>query len=204
MTTEVGVARPGVRSSHVAMLLSASLCLVASLVLSIDAVKLAADPTAALSCNINSVLNCGTVALSSQASLLGFPNAFLGLICEPVIITVALAGLAGVRFPRWFMAVAQVVYLAGLVFALWLFQQSAFVIGALCPWCLVITVGTTVTFFSLLRVNILQHNFPLPDGPQGLLERAVALSLDRALAVLLVAAVAAVIFVQHGAKLLGL
>ena len=39
---------------------------------------------------------------------------------EPVVITVAIAGLGLVTFPRWFMRVAHVVYGLGLVFALWL------------------------------------------------------------------------------------
>ena len=75
--------RPGpvrYRWTFVEMLVSSLLGIVASLVLSIDAIELAKDPTADLSCNINSVISCGTVGASWQASLLGFPNALLGLI----------------------------------------------------------------------------------------------------------------------------
>ena len=97
------------------MLVSSLLGIVASLVLSIDAIELAKDPTADLSCNINSVISCGTVGSSWQASLLGFPNAFLGLIAEPVVITIAVAALGGVRFPRWFMNAALVVYALSLI-----------------------------------------------------------------------------------------
>src|SRR5262245_32922781 len=92
------------------MLVSAALSLTAAFVLSIDAVRLAADPQAALSCNVNAVISCGTVATSWQANLFGFPNAFLGLVAEPVVITIAVASLGGVRFPRWFMVSAQIVY----------------------------------------------------------------------------------------------
>lgn len=38
-------------------------------------------------------------------------------------------------------------YSISFVFAYWLFFQSYFVIGALCPWCLTITVTTTLVFF---------------------------------------------------------
>ncbi len=48
------------------MLVSSVLSLIASFVLSVDAVKLAADPTAELSCNINQVISCGTVAAARQ------------------------------------------------------------------------------------------------------------------------------------------
>ncbi|MCA0295404.1 MAG: vitamin K epoxide reductase family protein [Actinobacteria bacterium] len=144
------------------MLFSAALSLTASFVLSVDAIALAKDPRAALSCNINAVLSCGTVGSSWQASLFGFPNAFLGLVAEPVVITIAVAALGGVRFPRWFMLSAQVVYTIGLVFAYWLFFQAYFVIGALCPWCLLITLSTTLVFSSLTHVNIRDGNLYLP------------------------------------------
>ena len=144
--------------AYTEMLVSSLLGLVASLVLSIDAIALAADPNAELSCNINSKISCGAVGTTWQANLFGFPNAFLGLIAEPVVITVATAALGGVRFPRWFMITAQVIYSIGLAFAYWLFYEAYFVIGALCPWCLLITVTTTLVFMSMTRVNLLDGN----------------------------------------------
>jgi uncharacterized membrane protein len=68
------------RKTYIAMLVSSILSLIASLLLSIDAVKLAAAPSGKLSCDINAVLSCGKVAKSWQSELLGFPNAFIGLI----------------------------------------------------------------------------------------------------------------------------
>src|SRR5690349_14047742 len=103
------------------MLLSSGLSLIASFVLSREAVTLAANPNATLSCDINAVISCGTVGTAWQSHVFGFPNAFLGLVAEPVVITLAVAGLAGVRFPRGFMFAAQVVYSLGLLFAYWLF-----------------------------------------------------------------------------------
>ena len=121
------------RKTYVAMLISSVLSLIASLVLSIDAWKLAAKPNSKFACDINAVVSCGKVAKSWQSTLLGFPNAFLGLMTEPVVITVAIAGLGLVTFPKLFLKVAHVVYGAGLVFALWLLSQSFFVIKAFDP-----------------------------------------------------------------------
>ena len=163
---------------YTAMLVSALLSLTASFVLSVDAIILAADPSAALACNINEVISCGTVGASWQASLFGFPNAFLGLIAEPVVITIAVASLGGVRFPRWFMLSAQVVYTLGLVFAYWLFFQAYFVIGALCPWCLLITLSTTLVFTSLTHVNIRDGNLYLPQRASELARGFVRADLD--------------------------
>lgn len=146
------------RGAYLEMLIGSLIGLVASFVLAVDALILAADPNAIFSCDINTKISCGTVGTSWQANLLGFPNAYLGLISEPVVITVAIAALGGVVFPRWFMVTAQAFYSVGFAFAYWLFFQSYFVIGALCPWCLTITVTTTLVFFSITRVNILDGN----------------------------------------------
>ena len=50
------------RRTAIEMVISGALGLLASFVLSIDALKLAADPNADLSCTINQVIDCSTVA----------------------------------------------------------------------------------------------------------------------------------------------
>ncbi|MPV37405.1 vitamin K epoxide reductase family protein [Georgenia subflava] len=199
------VERPPARARHrgafAVMLVSSLLSLVASLVLSVDAVRLAADPGVALSCNINEAISCGTVAQAWQASLLGFPNAFLGLVAEPVVITLAVASLGGVRFPRWFMNAAQVVYLAGLVLAYWLFAQSYLVIGSLCPWCLLITVSTTTVFVSLLRVNLMENAFGLPPVLHERISSWLRMGVDYALEAVLFVVLAAAILLKYQAAL---
>ncbi len=179
------------------MLVSALLSLTASFVLSVDAIILAADPHAALACNLNAVISCGTVGASWQASLFGFPNAFLGLIAEPVVITIAVASLGGVRFPRWFMLSAQVVYTLGLLFAYWLFFQAYFVIGALCPWCLLITLSTTLVFTSLTHVNIRDGNLYLPQGAGRLASGFVRADLDALLVAVWLLGIAAMVITKY-------
>lgn len=184
------------------MLLSACVSLLASLVLSIDAVRLAADPDTALACDINATISCGAVAQAWQSSLLGFPNAFLGLMAEPVVITIAVASLGGVRFPRWFMASAQAVYTIGLLFAYWLFAQSMFVIGALCPWCLLVTVSTTLVFTSLTHVNIRDDNLYLPRRLQARLAAAVEADVDVFVVGAWLVLLATAIVARYGTQLL--
>jgi uncharacterized membrane protein len=145
------------RKTYWAMLVSSTLSLIASLVLSYDAIKLAATPSSKLSCDINAIVSCGKVAKSWQSSLLGFPNSFLGLMLEPVVITVAIAGLSLVAFPRKFMRVAHIGYGLGLLFAFWLLSQSLFVIHALCPWCLLVTISTVTVFSTITRISILEN-----------------------------------------------
>jgi uncharacterized membrane protein len=185
------------------MLLSAGLSLTASFVLAVDAVRLAADPAARLSCNINAVISCGTVGSSWQAHLFGFPNAFLGLVAEPVVITIAVASLGGVRFPRWFMFAAQLVYTAGAVFAYWLFYQSMFVIGALCPWCLLVTVSTTLVFATLTHVNIRDGNLPLPRRAAGPLRAGLDAGLDAVAVTIWLLVLVLAVALRYGSALVG-
>lgn len=161
-----------------AMLVWSAASLTASFVLAIDAVTLAGDRDAVFSCDINAVVSCGTVGSSWQASVLGFPNAFLGLISEPVVLTLAVAGIAGVRFPRWLMLTAQAGCTVGLGLAYWLLYQAIFHIGAVCPWCLLVTVATTFVFVELTRVNVLHGNLPLTRTSRRVLEEVIRHRLD--------------------------
>jgi uncharacterized membrane protein len=185
------------------MLFSAALSLIASFVLSVDALRLAEDPAADLACNINAVLSCGTVGASWQAHLFGFPNAFLGLVAEPVVITIAVASLGGVRFPRWFMFAAQIVYTIGVLFAYWLFYEAMFTIGALCPWCLLVTVSTTLVFATLTHVNIRDGNLFLPPRLRAALKGAVEADLDAILVTIWLLVLTLAVVVRYGDALLG-
>ena len=198
--------RPGpvrYRWTFVEMLVSSLLGIVASLVLSIDAIELAKDPTADLSCNINSVISCGTVGASWQASLLGFPNAFLGLIAEPVVITIAVAALGGVRFPRWFMNAALVVYAIGLAFAYWLFLQAYFVIGALCPWRFLITLTTTTVFMSMMRVALLDNTLNLRPSTWRFVVGWLRAGADTLGVIVIFAVIIGMILLKYGSAIFG-
>ena len=179
------------------MLVSSLLSLIASLVLSAEAITLAANPNAVFSCDISAKISCSVVGASWQASLLGFPNAFLGLIAEPVVITIALASLAGVVFPRWFMNAAWVVYTAGLVFAYWLLYQAYFNIGALCPWCLLVTVTTTMVFASMTRVNIYRNTFGFSEAVHARLTRWLDAWIDQYIVVVIFVVIGAMIVVRY-------
>ena len=185
----------------VTMLIGSVASLVASFVLAIDALRLAENPNVDLGCNINAVISCGTVANSWQASVLGFPNAFLGLVTEPVVITLAVASLAGVRFPRWIMLSAQVVYTVGFGFAYWLFHQAMFDIGALCPWCLLITLATTLVFFEMSYVNIRDDNLFLPRRVQRALTGLIRSNLDLILVVAWVLVLVLAVVLKYGEAL---
>ena len=137
------------------MLIGSGLGLLASFVLSIEALELAKNSHVVLSCDFSSALSCSAVANHWSAAILGFPNSFIGVMTLPVMVTIAVALLAGTKFPRWFMFAAQIGVSVGFIFALWMFYMSFVEIGVLCPWCLTLDVGMLLIFGGMTRYNIL-------------------------------------------------
>jgi uncharacterized membrane protein len=82
------------------MLAGGLAALAAAFVLTLEKFHLYEDPDAILSCSFNIVLNCSTVMETWQSSVFGFPNMIIGLMAYSVVVTFALAGLVGVKFPR--------------------------------------------------------------------------------------------------------
>lgn len=121
--------------------------LIGAFALTVDKFRLLENPGAALGCDVNPFVGCSPVINSWQASLFGFPNPILGLVGFAAPIAVGLALLAGARFARWFwVAFAAGLFLAW-VFVTWLFTQTVFVIGALCPWCMLVWLVTIPLFW---------------------------------------------------------
>ena len=187
------------RRTSLEMIISGFIGLVTSFVLSIEAWQLAADSSARFGCDISSVLSCSAVAQTWQARILGFPNAFLGIFFEAVVLAISVGIFAGVKFPRWYMLGTNLLYTIALFFAFWLFGQSYFIIQVLCPWCLLITLTTTLVFGGITRINVRDGVVPVPEG----LRRLVAQGLDWALWGLIVFGVLAMVVAKYGLKLLG-
>ena len=180
------------------MLVGALFSLLAAFVLSVESIEIAKNPDAQLSCSVNLVLNCATVAAHPTSTFLGFPNPFIGLMTEPIVITVAIAGLAGVRFPRWFMFTAQVFYTFGLLFALALLYISMFVIGALCPWCLLVTLTTILVWFAMTRYNLREDNLFLSKKLSKRAHAWLDKDYDKFAMAILIFVIIAGIFLKYG------
>ncbi|HEU5121553.1 MAG TPA: vitamin K epoxide reductase family protein [Candidatus Saccharimonadales bacterium] len=152
------------------MLVFGIIGLLASFVLAIEEFHLLKNPDAVLSCSFNIVLNCSTVMKTWQASVFGFPNMFIGLMGYSVVITVAVVGLSGTNLKRWFMVTANICYGLGALFAYWLFFNSVYVIEVLCPWCLVVTLATTLLLATITHYNLRENNFGFRTDIQNIIE----------------------------------
>jgi uncharacterized membrane protein len=148
------------RAAYWVMLFSALAALIAAFVLSVEKIHLLQTPDAVLSCSFNLVLNCSTVMQSAQSHVFfNIPNMFIGMVAFPVIVTVAVAALWGVKFPKKFLVTANIGVLLGTIFSYWLFFQSVYVIQVLCPWCLIVTTSCTFMLAAFTHLNLKENNF---------------------------------------------
>lgn len=104
--------------------------------------------------------------LSEQAEVFGFPNSLLGIAAFAIFIAVGVAVIAGVEFPGWFWKTALTGTVLAILFSHWLAYQTTFVIGALCPYCMVAWVSNFMILSSVIQEN-LRPRFEGPDGSSG-------------------------------------
>lgn len=133
---------------------------IAAFALTVEKFVQLSTPDAALSCDVSVLVQCSANLASWQGSLFGFPNPILGLTgwVAPVVVGTAL--LAGARFERWFWVVFQVGMTAAFAFVVWLIAQSIFVLGTLCPWCMVTWAVTIPAFLAVTLGNLASGILP--------------------------------------------
>jgi uncharacterized membrane protein len=116
----------------------------------LERIHVATNPDATLSCDLNPFISCKSVMLTPQASLFGFPNPLIGLAAFVAPIAVGVAILAGAKFAAWFWRIFAVGITGGFLFVLWLWVQSTFVIGVLCPYCMVAWAAMVPLFWKVI------------------------------------------------------
>jgi uncharacterized membrane protein len=135
--------------------------------LTMERFHLLADPDAVASCDFSPLVQCTANLESAQGSVFGFPNPILGLTGWVAPIVVGMAILAGARFARWFWLLFALGVTLAFVFVLWLIAQSIFVLGTLCPWCMV-TWAVTIPTFYVVTLHIVRAGLlPAPASVRG-------------------------------------
>jgi uncharacterized membrane protein len=110
--------------------------------LTVEKIDILLNPSYVPSCNLNPIISCGSVMVTPQASVLGFPNPLLGIVAFTVVLVVGVLAVARVSLPQWFWIGLAAGILVGAVFVHWLIFQSLYRIGALCPYCMVVWAMT--------------------------------------------------------------
>jgi uncharacterized membrane protein len=150
--TAEGSAEPVPAPSAWWVLIAGVVGLAASMTLTVEKIDILINPHYQPSCNINPILSCGSVMITPQASVLGFPNPLLGIVGFTVVVVTGVLAIAKVSLPQWYWAGLAAGTLVGAVLVHWLIFQSLYRIGALCPYCMVVWVVTMTLLVVLVSV----------------------------------------------------
>ncbi len=195
--------KKSLRAAFWVILAFASVALIAAFVLSVEKIHLLQNPDAVLSCSLNSVLNCGPVMQTWQASVFfGIPNMYFGLMAFPVLIAVAVAYLwGGAQFKKGFLVAMNIGILLGTIFAYWLFFNSVYVIQVLCPWCLLVTFSCTMLFAASTHITLRENALRLSKPLNEKVQKFLAGGYHKLIVASWVVVMTALVFVQFGAAL---
>jgi uncharacterized membrane protein len=105
-------------------------------------------PDAFASCKINELLDCGAVARSHYSHLFGIPVSQLGMYFYEAVAVLGICLAFGFKLLRWQVIGLSLLMLGALFFSYNLLFVSYFGIGALCIYCLVSNLSTTVVVIS--------------------------------------------------------
>ena len=89
--------------------------------------------------------------LSKQAEVFGFPNSLIGVATFAMMLVIAVALFFGIRFPKLFWQLVLGGTALAVIFCHWLAFQTTFIIGALCPYCMVAWFATLLVLSVAFR-----------------------------------------------------
>lgn len=95
------------------------------------------NPDSVLSCNLNPVIDCGAVLDNRLAALFGFPNAFIGMGVFAMLMLAGVLLVTGNKPNRAFKHVMLGLSAILLLFSVWFFSVSLYIIAKICIFCLV-------------------------------------------------------------------
>lgn len=183
------------------MLAFGLIALTAAFVLTIEKFHVLQDPQAVLSCSFNLVLDCSKVMQTWQSSVFGFPNMVIGLMAYSVVVTIAVLGLSGTAFPKWFLRAANIGFLLGAIFAYWLFFSSVYAIQILCPWCLVVTLSTTLILATMTHYNLRENTWNLSKKTNKRVQDFLAKDYDKLTIASWIVLLTVLVFIKFGSAL---
>ena len=105
------------------------------------------NPGGALSCNLNPVIDCGTVLGNRWAALFGFPNAFIGIAMFAMLLMAGVLLASGGKPSRFFSHFLMGVSTILILFSFWFFGMSLYVIGKVCLFCIFIWIAAVPIFW---------------------------------------------------------
>lgn len=161
---------PRTRALGVSLAVGGVLGLVAAFALTIEKFTVLEHPAQQLSCNINALIGCGASLNSVQGAVFGFPNSVLGLIFWSAVTLFGFISI-WVDLPRWMWLLLAVGMAGALALVVWFIGQSIYVIGVLCPLCMLTWVAT-IPLFLLVVLHCLRSGvIPASRAVRSIAER---------------------------------
>jgi len=149
------------RPSALWIVIAGALGLAASFTLTVEKIELLINPAFVPSCNFNPVLSCGSIMVTHQASVFGFPNPLIGIVSFTLVVVTGVLVWSKVLLPQWYWVGLMMGTTLGVVFVHWLIFQSLYRIGALCPYCMVVW-SVTIPLLAVVASIALR---PLAGNP---------------------------------------
>ncbi|WP_213815101.1 vitamin K epoxide reductase family protein [Glaciihabitans sp. dw_435] len=154
------------------LIISGAIGLYSAFELTLAKFEVLENPQATLSCNFSLIVQCGKNLESAQGAIFGFPNPVFGLGCFVAPIAVGVGVLAGAQFARWFWIAFNVGVALALTLVIWLLSQSIFVLGTLCPWCMVVWAVVIPMFWAVTLYTLSTGIIPTSRSARAFFERA--------------------------------
>jgi uncharacterized membrane protein len=143
-----------VRAWYAVMMVAALAGVTSGMVVIVDKINYLKDPAAGSFCDVSSTVGCTPVLKAWQSSVLGPPNAAIGIVLFGMLAVVGLAGVMGTAFPPRFLAAMYGLDIFFLLFLTWYMTQVAFSIRSLCPFCVACTGALLVVTLAMNRVSV--------------------------------------------------
>ena len=143
-------------------LLVGAIAFAASAMLVYEHLQIAKDASHVSVCDMNAILNCGTVMRTPFAEVFGFPNPYIGLVGYAITITLATVLLTGAHFSRWYWICMNIGHFLAFCFIVYLWFHTTFVIGALCLFCMIVWIMQIILLAKTVSHSIQTGVIPAP------------------------------------------
>lgn len=156
--------------------ISAAVGALAALIQTVERISYALHPNNPLTCDVNSVFSCSNVFDAWQSSVFGFSNSIMCLAFFGVMLGVGLAALSTDKLGKVLRFVMHFFSVFFLFFGAWYLQQSTFVVGSLCIFCIFCYSGVIGLNWAWLRINA--ADLPLSKSLASKLQKAISHGAD--------------------------
>jgi uncharacterized membrane protein len=122
------------------------------------------------------VFSCSSVFDAWQSSVFGFSNSIMCLTFFGITLGVGLAGLSADKLGKVLRLSMHFFALFFLGFGAWYLQQSTFVIGSLCIFCIFCYSGVIALNWAWFRINV--NDLPVSTSVRAKLNTAIKHGAD--------------------------